>query len=76
MATLNNPIFPVHNDTFVGIATDEEPGNYGALHCEEPGTLTIVTPNGSTKVLLVAGGDDINVAGCLSVTSTARVWIS
>ena len=76
MATLNNQAFPITNDTFAGIATNEEVKAYGLVHCEEDGSLTVTTGDGSTITLEVLAGCDINVEGCESVTSTARVWVS
>jgi len=76
MAVLNNPIFPITNNTFVGTATDEQVQNYGAVHCVDAGILTVTTGNGSNKVLNCGEGQDVNVAGCKSVTSDMEVWIS
>jgi hypothetical protein len=76
MATLNNPAFPIHNDTYVGIAADTEVRAFGLVHGEEAGTLTVTKGDGTTVDIQIQAGCDVNVEGCLSVTSTARVWVS
>ena len=76
MATLNNQAFPIHNDTFVGVASGTAVKAYGLVHAEESGTLTVTKGDGTTVDLQIQAGCDVSVEGCLSVTSSARVWVS
>ena len=77
MAGLNIPAFPVHANTFQGTASalslDDKP--YKLVHADGEGTVTITFENGVVPVTLYAG-EDINIAGAISVTSTASIKVS
>ncbi len=76
-AGLTNPAFPITPTTFEGTAAAETLSNkpYALVHANEAGTVTVTFANGDV-VVNVGVGEDINVSGATSITSSATVKIS
>lgn len=74
---LNTPAFPVHAGTVQGIMASQSMADlpYDLLHANELGTVTVVF-EGGTVVVDLGAGEDINIAGALTVSTTMVVKIS
>lgn len=74
---LNNPIFPVHPNTFQGIATAETLSDkpFKAVHADEAGDVTVTFESGDITLALGIA-EDVSVAGAVSVTSTTSIKVS
>ena len=77
MKVLNNPIFPAHVNTYQGIASDEVMTDkpYQVVHADAGGTITVEFESG-TLILTLGTGEDVSVAGAITVSSTVSVKIS
>jgi len=76
MARINENAFPVHPDTFQGIATDEPARAKGILHSDADGAVTITFGASTPLSLTVALGEDLDITGADTVTSTASIKLS
>jgi len=67
--------FPIHAQTFVGVATNEEARNK-IVHANEDGDITFIFGGDDVVVTTVAGQDFAVSVECMGVTSTAEIIIS
>ena len=78
MQTLNNPVFPMHENTFQGIAIDvvmdDKP--YKIVHADEASTVTVQYKSGGSNSLGLGAGEDVTIPGAVSVTSSASIKLS
>lgn len=76
---LNNSVFPLHKNTFQGIAVDELMDNkpYKIVHADGICVLSVLYEDGGTPVVYnLISGEDVSIATGFSVSSDVSIKIS
>ena len=75
---LNNPVFPCHKHTFQGTAAavTMEFKPYEIVHADEAGDIVVTWEDATSTTYTLGAGEDVTIAGAISVTSTMSVKVS
>ena len=69
--------FPITPQTYVGVASAFNTPGYSVVHAAGDGTITFEFGTQGTVAVDVVAGQDLAIHhDCISLTSTATVWIS
>ena len=74
---MNIPAFPLYQNSFQGVATDAPvAGAMPLVHADADGDITVTYREGAPASFTLAKGEDVQIPGAVTVSSTMSIKVS